>query len=273
VAEAPRGGRLEGKAALVTGAARGTGEATARRFAAEGARVLVTDVLEERGREVARSIGEAARWRRLDVTREADWAAAIAAAEAELGGLDVLVNNAGILEVATIADTPPERLREILDVNLAGPLLGIRAATPALRRRGGGAVVNVGSIDSLEGHVGTAAYAASKWGLRGLTKCAALELGRHGIRVNAVCPAGGSREMVAPFVERAAQRLREGGRQSLTGAPRQPLGRGATIPEIVNVILFLASDEASFVNGADFAVDGGFTAGHIFPGAPGSEPS
>ena len=273
MAEAPGTGRLQGKLALVTGAARGTGEATARRFVAEGARVLVSDVLEERGREVARSLGAAARWQRLDVTREEDWEAALALAEAEFGGLDVLVNNAAILEVATIGDTSAARLREVLDVNLAGPFLGIRAATPALRRRGGGSIVNVGSIDSLEGHVGTAAYAASKWGLRGLTKCAALELGHHGIRVNAVCPAGGSREMVAPFVERAARRLREGHPVDLHGAPRQPLGRGVTIREIVNVILFLASDEASFVSGADYAVDGAFTAGHIIPGAPGTEPA
>jgi 3alpha(or 20beta)-hydroxysteroid dehydrogenase len=266
-------GRLDGKVALVTGAARGIGAETARALVREGAHVLLGDVRDEQGGKTAAELGLAACYRRLDVRLEEDWAAAVAAARERFGPPNVLVNNAAILEVATIEETTRARLAELLDVNLIGPFLGTQAVLPGMRAAGGGSIVNVASIDALEGEVGVAGYAASKWGLRGLTKCAALELGRHGIRVNAVCPAGGSREMVAPFVERAAQRLRESGARSLAAPPRQPLGRGATMPEIVNVILFLASDEASFVNGADFAVDGGFTAGHIIPGAPGSEAS
>lgn len=262
-------GRLDGKIALVTGAARGTGAETALRFAEEGARVLLADVSDEAGRAVADELGAAARYQHLDVTREEDWADAVASAEA-WGGLHVLVNNAAILEVATLEDTTPERARAVVDVNLIGPFLGIRAAIPALRRAGGGSIVNVASIDALEGEVGVAAYGASKWGLRGLTKCAALELGVHGIRVNTVCPAGGSREMAAPFVEVVQDALREGRRIDFSGTPRQPLGRGSTLREIANVILFLASEESSFCSGGDYAVDGGFTAGHIVPGAPGT---
>ncbi len=261
--------RLQGKVAIVTGAARGTGAETARLFAEQGARVLLADVNDEAGRAVAAELGDAGRYQHLDVTSAEGWALAVDAAAA-WGGLHVLVNNAAILEVATLEDTSPEAARAVVDVNLIGPLLGIRAAIPELRRAGGGSIVNVASIDALEGEVGVAAYGASKWGLRGLTKCAALELGVHGIRVNTVCPAGGSREMAAPFVEAVQAALRDGQRIDFSGTPRQPMGRGSTLREIANMILFLASDESSFCSGGDYAVDGAFTAGHIIPGAPGT---
>jgi 3alpha(or 20beta)-hydroxysteroid dehydrogenase len=262
--------RLAGKVAIVTGAARGIGAETARAFVREGARVLLGDVLDERGQKTAAELGAAALYRRLDVRREDDWAAAVAAARERFGPVGVLVNNAAILEVATLEETSRARFAELLEVNLIGPFLGTQAVLPGMREAGGGSIVNVASIDALEGEVGVAAYAASKWGLRGFSKCAALELGRYGIRVNAVHPGGGNPEMREPAVQRVAEELRRGAKIDFSGVPRRPLGRAATLEEIANVILFLASDEASFCSGADYAVDGAFTAGHIVPGAPGT---
>jgi 3alpha(or 20beta)-hydroxysteroid dehydrogenase len=263
-------GRLDGKLAIVTGAARGIGAETARVFLREGARVLLGDVRDEQGEKLAAELGPGALYRRLDVRREEDWAAALAAARERFGPPHVLVNNAAILEVATIEETSRARLAELIEVNLIGPFLGTQAVLPALREAGGGSIVNVASIDALEGEVGVAGYAASKWGLRGFTKCAALELGRYGIRVNAVHPGGGNPEMREPAVRRVQEELARGARIDFSGAPRRPLGRSATLTEIANVILFLASDESSFCSGGDFAVDGAFTAGHIVPGAPGT---
>ena len=202
---------------------------------------------------------------------EADWADAVADARARFGPVNALVNNAAILEVATIEETTRARLAELLDVNLIGPFLGTQAVLPEMRAAGGGgSIVNVASIDALEGEVGVAAYSASKWGLRGLSKCAALELGRYGIRVNAVHPGGGNPEMREPAMRRVREDLARGAKIDFTGLPRHPLGRSLTLAEVANVIVFLASDEASFCSGGDFAVDGAFTAGHIVPGAPGT---
>jgi 3alpha(or 20beta)-hydroxysteroid dehydrogenase len=263
-------GRLEGKVAIVTGAARGIGAETARLFVREGAQVLLGDVLDEAGEKTAAGLGAAACYRRLDVRLEADWAAAVAAAQERFGPPTVLVNNAALLEVATLEETSRARLAELLDVNLIGPFLGTQALLPAMRAAGGGSIVNVASIDALEGEVGVAAYAASKWGLRGLTKCAALELGRWGVRVNAVHPGGGNPEMREPAMRRVREELARGTKIDFGGLPRHPLGRSITLAEIAHVILFLASDEASFCSGGDYAVDGAFTAGHIVPGAPGT---
>ena len=263
-------GRLDGKVAIVTGAARGIGAETARAFVREGARVLLGDVLDEAGAKTASALGEQAAYRRLDVRVERDWADAVADARARFGPLNVLVNNAAILEVATIEETSRARLAELLDVNLIGPFLGTQAVLPELRANGGGSIVNVASIDALEGEVGVAAYSASKWGLRGLTKCAALELGRYGIRVNAVHPGGGNPEMREPAMRRVREELARGTKIDFRGVPRHPLGRSLTLAEVAHVIVFLASDEASFCSGGDFAVDGAFSAGHIVPGAPGT---
>jgi len=231
--------------------------------------VLLTDVLDERGAGVAAELGETAAYRRLDVRSPADWAAAVAAARARFGAPNVLVNNAAILTVASLDETPPERAREIFDVNLLGPLLGIQALLPAMREAGGGSIVNVASIDALEGEVGVAAYGASKWGLRGLSKCAGLELAHLGIRVNTVCPAGGGKELSAPWYAKLAEEIRSGRRTvDFSSQPPQPLGRELTLREIALAIAWLASDESSFCNAMDLAVDGGFTAGHVFPGAP-----
>lgn len=268
-------GKLEGKVAIVTGASRGTGEATARVFLEEGARVLLVDVLDELGEKVAAELGSATAYHRLDVRKPEDWATAVAAAEQAFGAVNVLVNNAAILEVASFEEHTHARFQEVLDVNLVGPFLGMQAVIPGMDEAGGGSIVNVGSIDSLEGEVGIAAYGASKWGLRGLTKCAALELGRRGIRVNLVAAAPGSKEMSAPFFAATTQRLQErikaGDEIELAGAPVPPMGRGVgTVRHVAQMVAFLASEESAYCNGGDYAVDGGFTAGHIFPGSPGT---
>jgi len=198
---------LDGTVAIITGAARGTGEATARRFAEEGARVLVADVLDEQGGDVAAKLGEQAMYQHLDVTEPDDWAAAVEAVTAHFGDPGVLVNNAAILDVGSIAGMDPAVLTRLVAVNQIGPYLGIQAVIEPMKRLGGGSIVNVASIDAIEGSNGVAAYTSSKWGLRGLSKAAAVELGCHGIRVNTVCPGGGSSEMIAPFMEEAIERL------------------------------------------------------------------
>ncbi|NQZ99551.1 MAG: glucose 1-dehydrogenase [Myxococcales bacterium] len=263
-------GRLDGKIAIITGAARGTGAEAARLFVAEGAKVLLADVRDELGEKVASELGDVGFYRRLDVRRPEDWEAAVIAVREHFGPVDVLVNNAAILDVSAIRDTTPEKARDILETNLLGPFLGTQAVIPDMEAKGGGSIVNVASIDALEGGVGIAVYGSSKWGMRGLTKCSALELGRLRIRVNTVCPGGGSTEMKEEFVAQVTERIKSGD-VDISGQPRSPMGRSATLREIALAILWLASDDSSFVNGTDVAVDGGFTAGHIFPGTPGAD--
>jgi len=252
--------RLKDKVALITGAARGTGAATARRFAAEGASVLLVDVLDDLGREAAAAIGGATAYQRLDVTRESDWKAAVSFAESRFGKLDVLVNNAAILHLAAIETSKLEDWNRVIAVNQTGPFLGIRAVIPAMRRAGGGSIVNISSLDGLVGLDLFSAYASTKWALRGLSRCAALELGQHGIRVNTVCPAGGSDEMSAPF--------RPPGSDPVAYVAKRAIPRRATLDEIASMIVFLASDESSFCTGADFPVDGGATAGTVLAAMP-----
>lgn len=256
--------RLAGKTALITGAARGTGAETARLFAQEGARVVLADVLDDLGEAVAAEIGSGSRYVHLDVTSEEDWASAVRALE---GVLDVLVNNAAVLDVASIAETRYDSLKRILDVNLIGAFLGIRSAIGPMKAQGGGSIVNVASIDAIEGYNGVAAYTASKWGLRGLSKAAATELGRHGIRVNTVCPGFGSSEMVRPFFEQAITRLADR-KEPLPPRPPSPFSRKGRLSDVAQAILYLASDESGFVSGTDLVVDGAFSVGKIEPGAP-----
>ena len=187
------------------------GAVIAERFAAEGARVIVADVLDERGRGVAAAIGAAARYVHCDVTSEDDWARLITETDGAFGGLHVLVNNAAVLHLAGIEDTTAADYRRVFEVNELGTFLGIRAAIDPMRAAGGGSIVNISSIDGVFVTPGTAAYAASKFAVRGLTKTAALEFGRFGIRVNAVCPAAGNLEMVIEALP-AGLRLRRRGR-------------------------------------------------------------
>ena len=256
-------GALDGKVAIVTGAARGQGEAQARLFATEGATVLLGDVLDDEGVAVADSIGEAAVYWHLDVTEEAGWAGAMDEVERRWGRLDVLVNNAGIARFAPLAMTALEDYMAVIGVNQVGVFLGMRAAIPLMSGTGGGSIINTSSVDGLTGMMGVTAYVASKFAVRGMTKTAALELGPVGIRVNSIHPGGVDTPM-----------LRPDGMPVLdlsTVFSRVPLGRIGTVEDVAELALFLASDRSSYCTGAEFVIDGGLLAGfgmHSF-GGPG----
>jgi 3alpha(or 20beta)-hydroxysteroid dehydrogenase len=256
-------GRLDGKVAIVTGGARGQGEAEARLFAAEGAEVVIGDVLDDAGEKVAAELGAAATYVHLDVSSEEDWAGALAAAAA-YGPLRVLVNNAAILRPASIEDTSLADYRAVIDVNQVGTFLGIKAALAPMRAAGGGSIINISSIDGLGSKNGLISYSASKFAIRGMTKTAALELGQYGIRVNSIHPGGINTVMGNPLgdVDLIAPAF-----------ARLPLPRIGEPVEIGYMALFLASDEASYCTGAEFVVDGGWTCGDLEPGLPGSPSS
>ena len=240
--------RLEGKRALITGGARGQGEAHARRFVAEGARVVIADVLDAEGEALAKELGAAATYEHLDVTSEDDWANALASLDA----LHVLVNNAGILgRMTELTDTTVEHYMQIVAVNQLGTFLGMKHAAPLLARSGGGSIVNISSIGGLRGIPYFTAYVASKWAVRGMTKSAAMELGRLGIRVNSVHPGGVATEMTRAVGDSGESKFYQ----------RLPISRIGTPEDIADVVLFLASDDSSYCTGAEFVVDGGSTAG------------
>ncbi len=244
-------GRLHGKVALISGAARGMGAATARLFVAEGARVVLGDILPE-VKETAAELGESALAVTLDVTDEASWRDAVGAAETHFGRLDVLVNNAGILMMNALGDTTTADFRKVNDVNALGVFLGMREAHPALKRAGGGSIVNVSSVEGLGGNRWVIAYTASKFAVRGMSKAAAIELAADGIRVNSVHPGGIDTPMVRHFAPRDSDIAYVGKQVAMqrTGAPE----------EVAEGIAFLASDAASYITGAELAIDGGATA-------------
>jgi 3alpha(or 20beta)-hydroxysteroid dehydrogenase len=251
-------GRLDGKVALISGAARGQGEAEARLFVAEGAKVVLGDVLDDAGEKLVVEIGDAAAYVHLDVTRQEDWESAVEAAMSSFGRLDVLVNNAGILRFGSIERTPFEEYRRVIEVNQFGCFLGMKAAIPALKTAGGGAIVNISSTQGLEGMAGACAYTASKFAVRGMTKSAALELGRFGIRVNSVHPGG---------IDTPMLQLDQVDQANKDAAYRhQPIGRIGQPEEVARLVAFLASDEASYSTGAEFLIEGGMTAGLSLPG-------
>ncbi|ATL27011.1 SDR family NAD(P)-dependent oxidoreductase [Streptomyces formicae] len=239
---------LDGRTVLITGAGRGQGAAEARLFAEAGARVALTDVREEEGREVAASLGDQGVFVRHDVTDARSWASAVAGALDAFGRLDVLVNNAALWRTASVEDETYENFETLLRVNLLGPFLGIQAVLPALKEAGGGSIVNVSSTAGLVGIAGHAAYGSSKFGLRGLTRSSALDLAKHRIRVNSVHPGAIDTPMVA-----AASAGRDWS--------HLPLGRMGRPEEVGELVLFLASDASSYVTGAEFTVDGGSTTG------------
>lgn len=262
-------GMLDGKVALVTGAARGTGAATARLFAAEGGKVVLGDVAAEAAQVVAKEIGDAARFASLDVTSEQDWQAAVKSACEEFGGLDVLVNNAGVLHMAAIGDTELADFERVVRINQIGTFLGIKSVIDPMKAAGKGSIVNISSIDGRTAKNGLMAYCASKWAVRGMTRVAALELGRWGIRVNAVCPEAGSAEMVKPYLPEgidAELALKHAQPYLITQKRRSIEDR---VMDVARMILFLASDWSASCSGADFAVDGGNTAGKVLKMTPG----
>lgn len=243
--------RLTGKTAIVTGGARGIGTAVVRALAAEGARVVVTDVLDDEGTRLADEWGDDVVFQHLDVTDEAGWQAVVAAAEREFGPVSVLVNNAGIVEFGSIEQMAPEVFRRQLEVNLVGPWLGMRAVLPSLRRAGGGSVVNISFTAGLMGYVNLSGYVASKWGLRGLTKAAALEFASDHVRVFSVHP----RPIRTPMV---------GGMDEGTTTAGQPIPRFGEPDEVAAMVRFLVT-EATYSTGSEFVVDGGVTTGPVEP--------
>jgi len=249
-------GRLDQKVALVTGAGSGMGAQTARRFVGEGARVMLADVSVDPTNALAVELGDAASAVALDVTDEDAWAAVVAATVDAFGGVDVLVNCAGITGMSPL-EGPVEPFRTMMDVNFFGTLLGMRAVIAPMRERGAGSIINFSSINGIAGAAATGAYVASKFAVRGITKTAALELGRHAIRVNSVHPGAIATPMTSKEV------LGFDPRPYL--AKLASLGRVGEADEVAQMVVFLASDESSYCTGAEFVIDGGVLAGLSWP--------
>ncbi|NBE54343.1 SDR family NAD(P)-dependent oxidoreductase [Streptomyces boluensis] len=238
---------LNGSTVIVTGAARGQGAAEARLCAEAGARVVVTDLLEEEGREVAASLGDQGLFVRHDVSDAESWAGVVAAAVDRFGRIDALVNNAALWRTAPVTEETYENFETLLRVNLLGPFLGVQAVVPAMREAGGGSIVNISSTAGLKGIPGHAAYGSTKFGLRGLTRSSALDLAPFRIRVNSVHPGAIDTPMIA---EATAGR----------DWSHVPLGRTGRPDEIGELVLFLVSEASSYITGTEFAADGGMTA-------------
>ena len=229
--------RFENQTVIVTGGARGMGASHTRGFVAEGANVVIADVLEQEGRTLATEFDDHATFSRLDVTSDRDWAATVAAAEDAFGPVSVLVNNAAIVRFGPIAETEPAAWRQVIDVNLTGTYLGIRAIVPSMRKAGGGTIVNISSAAAMIGQFGLGSYVASKWGVCGLTKTAALEFARDKIRVNSIHP-GGVRTPMTAGPDTAAL--------AAAAVRNLAIPRMAEPDEITRLMLFVASDEAGF---------------------------
>ncbi len=249
-------GRLDDKVAIVTGAGSGMGAQTARRFIGEGARVMLADVSIEPTQTLADELGDAACAMKLDVTSEDEWSQAVDATVAAFGGIDLLVNCAGITGMSPLEGSV-EPFRKMMEVNYFGTLLGLRAVIAPMRERGGGSIVNFSSINGIAGAPATGAYVASKFAVRGITKTAALELGSAGIRVNSVHPGAIATPMTSkevlgfdprPYLSKLAS-----------------LGRVGEPDEVAQLVVFLASDESSYCTGAEFVIDGGVLAGLSWP--------
>jgi 3alpha(or 20beta)-hydroxysteroid dehydrogenase len=217
---------------------------------AEGAKVVFGDVLDDEGKAVASELGDEARYVHLDVTQETDWAHAVAEAESAFGPLTLVVNNAGILAVGSIEATAPAEFRHLIEVNLTGTFLGMHTTIPSLKKAGGGAIVNVSSTAGMMGYASIGAYVASKWGVRGLTKTAALELGPAGIRVMSIHPGPITTPMTAGMSEDIAA--------------AQPIPRFGKTNEVTKLLVFLAAD-ATYSTGSEFVIDGGALLGPVVP--------
>jgi 3alpha(or 20beta)-hydroxysteroid dehydrogenase len=247
----PTGTRLAGKVALISGGARGMGEAFARAMVAQGANVVLGDILDDEGEALARELGADAVYVHLDVTDREQWAAAVAAAVERFGTLNVLVNNAGIVNFGPIDEYAPEQWDTVIAVNLTGVFNGIHAALDALKQGAPSSIINISSTAGLQGYAALSGYNASKYGVRGLTKSVAIDLGTAGVRCNSVHPGAVATPMTAPLElpqKHVAMRR--------VGQPE----------ELAHLVVFLASDESSFSTGAEFVADGGETAG-LAPGA------
>ncbi|MAG30645.1 MAG: 3-alpha-hydroxysteroid dehydrogenase [Deltaproteobacteria bacterium] len=256
-------GRLDGKVALISGAARGMGEAEARLFAAEGAKVAVCDLRDDEGKAVADSIGENAIYQHLDVTNEDAWTEAVEATTRTFGGLTVLINNAGIAEAAPLVEMTLDSYRRVTDVNQTGVFLGMRAVIEPMTRAGNGSIINISSIDGLIGMDNIMSYVASKWAVRGMTKAAARELAPRGIRVNSIHPGFIYTHLA---VEEESHLAMTHALLDKHTAKLAPMGRTGKPEEIAKLALFLASDDSSYSTGSEFVADGGLVAGYPSPG-------
>jgi 3alpha(or 20beta)-hydroxysteroid dehydrogenase len=248
--------RLEGKVALITGGARGMGAAEAELFVANGATVVITDVLDVVGAETAKRLSSGSGtcvFIHHDVTSEADWSAVVADVLQSFGQIDILVNNAGIFEQGSILDTTLEAYRRTIDINQVGVFLGMKAVAAHMAGRRKGSIINISSVAGMAGTPGFVAYGASKWAVRGMTKGVAKELAPHGVRVNSIHPGIIDTPMLQTF-EAAGEGVREAVRT------RIPLGYEAEPIHVANLALYLASDESAYSTGSEFIVDGGWTA-------------
>jgi 3alpha(or 20beta)-hydroxysteroid dehydrogenase len=251
-----RVGRLDGKVALITGGARGMGKSHVRHFVAEGARVVFGDVLDDKGEFVAAKLpAGTCRYVHHDVTSEADWAAAVNTTLTAFGKLDVLVNNAGVLTFAPIAEMPLAEFRRVLDINAVGCWLGMKSVIEPMTAAGGGSIVNISSVEGFTGAAGLSAYSASKFAVRGMTKAAAQELGQFGIRVNSVHPGGVLTSMTLSRADTFDHVDPEALLKSM------PIARFAEPAEISRLVAYLASDESSYSTGSEFVADGGLLSG------------
>jgi 3alpha(or 20beta)-hydroxysteroid dehydrogenase len=249
---------LTDRVAIITGAARGQGAAAARRFVEEGARVIIGDVLDDVGKEFADSLGDAACYRHLDVSNEADWAAVMDEVMTNFGRVDVLVNNAGILRFAPLPDMTLDEYMRVVNINQVGTFLGMRAVSKPMLAAGRGSIVNISSVEGLAGMAMLVAYTGTKFAIRGMTKVAALEFGPSGVRVNSVHPGMIETDMVKDAA---------GGHEvdlNPVAQKRIPMRRMGQSEDVAELVLFLASDRSSYCTGAEFAVDGGATATHAF---------
>jgi 3alpha(or 20beta)-hydroxysteroid dehydrogenase len=262
-------GRVDDKVVIVTGAARGTGERTARLLVAEGARVVLCDVQDALGASVAKELGPSAHYAHLDVTREDDWRELVADVRREHGRVDALVNNAAVLWMQPLADTSLADYERVVRVNQVGPFLGMRAVAPAMCEAGRGSIVNVSSIDGVTVKSGLVAYSASKWALRGMTRVAAVELGKHGVRVNAVCPEAGSPEMFRPYLPKGVDPEVAASFQQRILKTQMKRSLTDKMDDVARMICFLVSDESGSCTGTDFLVDGGNLAGTRIELTPG----
>lgn len=241
--------RLDGKIAIITGAAQGMGESHARLFVAEGAKVVITDLNAEKGMALANELGENAVFVKQNVTSAEDWTTVVATAEEKFGPVNVLVNNAGITMAKSILQTTEEEYRRIVDINQVSAFLGMKTTIPSMQKAGGGSIVNISSINGIVG--GAIGYTDTKFAVRGMTKAAAVECAHYGIRVNSVHPGVIATPMVVQEDTKAAVE---------EFAKHIPLKRVAQSQEVSNMVLFLASDESSYSTGSEFIVDGGITA-------------
>lgn len=249
--------RLAGKVAIVTGGAQGQGAEIARQFVAQGAKVVIADVADELGQALAAELGENAHFQHHDVSDEDSWTALVADINERFGPVNVLANNAGILRFAEIEKMTKDEYLLLVNVNQLGTFLGMKAVARTMRKNGGGSIINASSVEGLAGMASLTAYTATKFAIRGMTKAAAMELGPKQIRVNSVHPGMIDTPMTRPHGGDAAMEF---------GASRVPLRRVGYPSDIAPLYVFLASDESSYINGAEIAIDGGVTATHAFGG-------